>query len=449
MKEQTESKKVFFVTLGCQMNVYDSEVLKGILTQKGYSATSKPEEASLIIVNTCSVREHAEVRAIGRLNELSRYKLENPEVKLAVIGCMAQRLGEKFLKEVPALDLILGTEELFKLPDYLEEKGEKPIVALSFSEQREIGSLPLRKNKFFSFVAISKGCENFCSYCIVPYVRGPEKNRKVSEIIREVQCLTESGCKEVSLIGQNVNSYKDDGNDFADLLKEVSRTDIQRIRFMTSHPKDLSPKLIDAMSDLDKICKHLHLPLQSGSDKVLERMNRKYNTLDYLRLVELVKDKVESLSLTTDLIVGFPGETDEDFQKTLEMVQRIEFDSAFMFKYSPREGTQAFLLVDDVANEVKLERLQTLIELQKAISQKKNKGMIGRTEEVLIDGKSKRDKASWKGKGRSNKTVIISKGTDDRNLLGEIVKVKITDADSFTLFGEIEGSVGSPDPTER
>jgi tRNA-2-methylthio-N6-dimethylallyladenosine synthase len=438
MMKETESKKVFFVTLGCQMNVYDSEVLKGILSQKGYSATSKPEDASLIIVNTCSVREHAETRAIGRLNELSRYKLENPDVKLAVIGCMAQRLGEKFLKQVPALDLVLGTEELFKLPDYLEKRGENPTVALSFSELKKIDSLPQRKNKFSSFVAISRGCENFCSYCIVPYVRGSEKNRKMSEIIREVQCLTESGCKEVTLIGQNVNSYKDDGNDFADLLREVGKTDIQRIRFMTSHPKDLSLKLIEAMLDLEKVCEHLHLPLQSGSDRILEKMNRKYKTLEYLQLVESLKDKVEDLSLTTDLIVGFPGETQEDFQRTLEMVQRIEFDSAFMFKYSPREGTQAFLLVDDVANEVKLERLQTLIELQKAISQKKNKGMIGRTEEVLIDGKSKRDKTSWKGKGRSNKTVIIPKGEKDRDLLGEIVKVKITDADSFTLFGEIE-----------
>ncbi|MCJ7459380.1 MAG: tRNA (N6-isopentenyl adenosine(37)-C2)-methylthiotransferase MiaB, partial [candidate division Zixibacteria bacterium] len=352
------------------------------------------------------------------------------------IGCMAQRLGERFLKEVPALDLVLGTEELFKLPDYLEKKGKSPTVALSFSDLKKFDSLPQRKNKFSSFVAISRGCENFCSYCIVPYVRGSEKNRKVSEIIREVQCLTESGCREVTLIGQNVNSYKDNGCDFADLLKEVSKTNIQRIRFMTSHPKDLSLKLIDAMSDLEKVCEHLHLPLQSGSDKILEKMNRKYNSSDYLRLVDSVKSKVENLSLTTDLIVGFPGEKEEDFQKTLEMVQRIEFDSAFMFKYSPREGTTAFLLEGDVPNEVKLERLQTLIELQKTISQKKNKSLIGRAEEVMIDCKSKRDKASWKGKGRSNKTVIIPKGENDNNLLGEIVKVEITGADSFTLFGE-------------
>ncbi len=363
--------------------------------------------------------------------------MENSEVKLAVIGCMAQRLGEKFLKEVPALDFVLGTEELFKLPDYLEQKGKNPTVALSFSELKNIDSLPQRKNKFSSFVAISRGCENFCSYCIVPYVRGSEKNRKVSEIMREVQCLTESGCREVTLIGQNVNSYKDNGCDFADLLGEVSKTDIQRIRFMTSHPKDLSQKLINAMSDLAKVCEHLHLPLQSGSDKILKRMNRNYTALAYLQLAGSLKEKVESLSLTTDLIVGFPGETEEDFQRTLEMVERVEFDSAFMFKYSPREGTQAFLFVDDVPNEVKLERLQTLIELQKNIAQKKNKNLIGRAEEVLIDGKSKRDKASWKGKGRSNKTVIISKGENDNSLLGEIVKVKITDADSFTLFGEI------------
>ncbi|MCJ7498153.1 MAG: tRNA (N6-isopentenyl adenosine(37)-C2)-methylthiotransferase MiaB [candidate division Zixibacteria bacterium] len=442
-------KKVFLKTFGCQMNVYDSEVLKGILSKNGYSITDRPEEAELLIVNTCSVREHAEVRAIGRLNELSRYKLENPEVKLAVIGCMAQRLGERFLKEVPALDFILGTEELFKLPDYLEKKkDERPLVALSFSELKEIGALPQRKTKFSAFVAISRGCDNFCSYCIVPYVRGPEKNRKVSGIIKEIQCLAESGCKEVSLIGQNVNSYKDDGFDFADLLREVSETDIQRIRFMTSHPKDLSPKLIEAMSNLEKVCEHLHLPLQSGSDKILEKMNRKYNLNDYLRLVDSAKSKVENLSLTTDLIVGFPGEKDEDFQKTLEMIEKIEFDSAFMFKYSPREGTKAFLLEDDVPKNVKLERLQTLIEIQKNISWKKNQRLIDTTEEVLIDGKSKRDKLKWKGKGRSNKMVIIPKGKKDENLLGEIVIIKITDVDSFTLFGKIEGSVGSPDPTD-
>jgi len=424
--------------MGCQMNVYDSEVLKGILSKNGYSITDRPEQAELIIVNTCSVREHAEIRVIGRLNELSGYKLKNPDVKLAVIGCMAQRLGERFLKEVPALDFVLGTEELFNFPDYLEKKGEKPLIALSFSELKEIDSSPLRKNKFSAFVAISRGCENFCSYCIVPYVRGPEKKRKVSEIIKEVQCLVESGCKEVSLIGQNVNSYKDDEADFADLLSEVSKIDIKRIRFMTSHPKDLSPKLIKAISNLEKVCEHLHLPLQSGSDKILEKMNRKYNSGEYLRLVDSVKSKVENLSLTTDLIVGFPGEKEEDFQKTLEMVEKIEFDSAFMFKYSPREGTKAFLLEDDVPKEVKLERLQALIEIQKNISRRKNQRLISKTEEVLIDGKSKRDKLKWKGKGRSNKTVIISDNKKDKDLLGEIVKVRITEVDSFTLFGEIQ-----------
>ncbi len=437
MRKEPASKKVFFQTFGCQMNVYDSEVLKGILTQKGYSITNRSEEASLIIVNTCSVREHAETRAIGRLNELSRYKLENPEVKLAVIGCMAQRLGEKFLREVPALDFVLGTEELFKLTEYLEEKNERPLVALSLSGLGEIEALPKRGNKYTAFVAISRGCENFCSYCVVPYVRGAEKHRKVSEIIKEVQCLIESGCKEVSLIGQNVNSYKEEGYDFADLLKEVSNTEIRRIRFMTSHPKDLSPKLIQAMAGLEKVCEHLHLPLQSGSDKILKRMNRKYSSADYLSLVDLTRGKIQNLSLTTDLIVGFPGETEDDFRKTLDMVKKIEFDSAFMFKYSPREGTKAFLLEDDVPQEEKTKRLQTLIELQKNIAKKKNQELIGRTEEVLIDGKSKRDKNSWKGKGRSNKTVIISKEKEDKDLLGEIVKVKITDADSFTLFGEI------------
>ena len=271
---------------------------------------------------------------------------------------------------------------------------------------------------------------------MVPYVRGPERHRPVNQIITEIQLLAQSGCKEVTLIGQNVNSYKYDGGDFSDSLQMVNdETEIEWIRFMTSHPKDLSEKLIDKIASLPKVCEHLHLPLQSGSDRILQKMNRAYTSRDYLKLVELAEEKIENLSLTTDLIVGFPSETEEDFQQTLNMVQKVEFDSAFMFRYSVREGTKAASFPDDIPEKVKLERLHTLIELQKQVSKRKNQRMVGKSLKVLVDGVSRRDKERWKGKTRTNKTVVIEA---DRGILGTIASVKIHDADSFTLFGRSE-----------
>jgi len=438
------------------MNVYDSEKLKGILLPLGYSLTKDEKKADVIVLNTCSVRERAERRALGRLSDLSRYKSANPQLTLVVAGCMAQRMGEELIKKIPALDLILGPDQIFQLPQYLKNHTERPMVVISPSRDNfccevfRYEEVPQRKCKYTAFVAISRGCDNFCSYCVVPYVRGPERHRPINQIIKEVQLLAESGCREVSLIGQNVNSYKYDGHDFADLLRKVNaETKIEWIRFMTSHPKDLSEKLIDQMAFLPKVCEHLHLPLQSGSDKILQMMNRAYTSKDYLKIVEQAKARIENLSLTTDLIVGFPTETEEDFKQTLKMVEKIEFDSAFMFRYSVREKTKAASFSDDVPEEVKLERLHTLIELQKQVSRRKNQGMIGRTLEVLVDAKSKKDKGNgstsfipnevegltMKGKTRTNKTVIIQTA---KNILGTIVPVKIFDADSFTLFGSLE-----------
>jgi tRNA-2-methylthio-N6-dimethylallyladenosine synthase len=431
-------EKIFIQTFGCQMNVYDSERLKTILVNNGYELTNQPEDASVIILNTCCVRETAENRALGRLNQLFGFKLKNPEVRLVLAGCMAQNMGGEALQKAPFLDLVLGTSQFFNLPNFLKNKDEFPKVAVGEDELIFDDLLPQRKNKYTSFVAISRGCENFCSYCIVPYVRGPERHRKKEEILKEVQCLAETGCLEVSLIGQNVNSYKDDGFDFPDLLSLVNdQTRIQRIRFMTSHPKDLSDKLIDKIASLPRVCEHLHLPLQSGSTKILKLMNRGYSADDYLSLVNKAKEKICNLSLTTDLIVGFPGETVSDFEETLKMVEKIEFDSSFMFRYSPREKTKAALLDDDVSLQEKLRRLKILIDLQKEISKRKNKRLGGEIEEVLIDDKSKRDKRLWKGKSRTNKTVIVKSG---KNLLGSIVKAKIYDADSWTLFAELASS---------
>ena len=435
-------KKIYLQTFGCQMNVYDSERLMGLLLSEGHTITRNKEEAEVIVLNTCSVREKAERRALGRLSDFYRYKQKNPEVMLVVAGCMAQRMGEDLLKTLPYLDLVMGPDQIFLLPQYIGNHRDSTRVSVCASredfESQEIWEqeiLPFRKTPFTSFVAISRGCDNFCTYCVVPYVRGPERNRPTDQIIREVQLIAESGAKEVSLIGQNVNSYRFEGKDFADLLQMVNdQTQIEWIRFMTSHPKDLSEKLIDQIATLPKICEHIHLPLQSGSDRILKEMNRGYTSNDYLKLVERIREKIEEVSLTTDVIVGFPMETEEDFQKTLEMMKNVEFDSAFMFRYSVREGTKAASLIDDVLEEEKLRRLYELIELQKEISKKKNQRFVGKVIQVLVDEKSRRDKNKWKGKTRTNHTVIID-GNED--ILGKIVSVTVKDADSFTLFGSL------------
>ena len=435
-------KKIYLQTFGCQMNVYDSERLMGLLLSEGHTITRNKEEAEVIVLNTCSVREKAERRALGRLSDFYRYKQKNPEVMLVVAGCMAQRMGEDLLKTLPYLDLVMGPDQIFLLPQYIGNHRESTRVSVCASredfESQEIWEkeiLPFRKTPFTSFVAISRGCDNFCTYCVVPYVRGPERNRPTDQIIREVQLIAESGAKEVSLIGQNVNSYRFEGKDFADLLPMVNdQTKIEWIRFMTSHPKDLSPKLIDQIATLSKVCEHIHLPLQSGSDRILKEMNRGYTSNDYLKLVERIREKIEDVSLTTDVIVGFPTENEEDFQKTLETMKKVEFDSAFMFRYSVREGTKAASLINDVLEEEKLKRLYTLIELQKEISQKKNQRFVGKVIQVLVDEKSRRDKSKWKGKTRTNHTVIID-GNED--IWGKIVSVTVKDVDSFTLFGSL------------
>ena len=434
------SKKVYIQTFGCQMNVYDSERLMGLFHSEGHVITRNEKEADVIVLNTCSVREKAERRALGRLSDFYRYKQNNPDVMLVVAGCMAQRMGKDLLIELPYLDLILGPDQIFQLPQLISNHriADKTAVYSSREEFRsrdiwEQEILPRRKTPFTSFVAISRGCDNFCSYCVVPYVRGPERNRPFTQIIDEVQRIAESGAKEVCLLGQNVNSYRNEGKDFSDLLGMVNdQTGIEWIRFMTSHPKDLSDKLIEKIASLPKVCEHIHLPMQSGSDRILKEMNRGYTSQDYLKLVEYIREKIEDVSLSTDVIVGFPSETKQDFQKTLEMMEIVMFDSAFMFRYSVREGTKAASLIDDVPEEEKLERLNALIKLQKKNSGLRNQRFVGKVLEVLVDGKSRRDKNKWKGKARTNHTVIIESNQD---ILGKIVPVKISEVDSYTLFG--------------
>ncbi|MCX6835216.1 MAG: MiaB/RimO family radical SAM methylthiotransferase [candidate division Zixibacteria bacterium] len=366
-------------TFGCQMNLADSSTLVSALVTRGFRRVESSADADLIILNTCSVREKAEQRVIGRLGELSHLRKQKPWVRIAVVGCMAQRLGS-------------------------------------------------------DLVTISRGCDNFCTYCIVPHVRGREQSHSVDHILNGVRKMVSDGVVEVMLLGQNVNSYQHNGTDFPDLLRRVAReTEIKRIRFMTSHPRDLSDKLIRVLADEPKIMPHVHLPLQAGSDRVLEWMGRKYTLAHYLMIVDSLRSKLDYLSLTTDLIVGFPGETRDDYQMTLDAVQHVQFDAAFMFRYSVRPGTKAAGLVDDVPEAEKISRLNQLIDLQKSISYERNQREVGQVRQAMVEGYSRRSDKFARARTEGNKTVLFRSETP---AIGRILPMRITAADAFTLHGE-------------
>jgi tRNA-2-methylthio-N6-dimethylallyladenosine synthase len=417
------------------MNLADSGLLGSIMESRGYRSTKSEQEAEIIILNTCSVREKAETRVFGRLSELSRLK-KTEDKRLVVVGCMAQRLGKRILERAPYVDVILGTERIFDLPIYLENGTGAPQVHTEFGpvEMKEI--VHSRENKYSAFVTISRGCDNYCTYCIVPYVRGSERSYPTSKIITQVGALVNDGILEVTLLGQNVNSYKDGETDFPALLGHIAaETDVQRIRFLTSHPKDLSGRLIDFISSELKMMAHVHLPLQSGSNRILKKMGRDYSLEHYLSLVNNLRRSVPDVSLTTDLIVGFPSETGEEYKMTLDAVKSIGFDSAFMFRYSPRAGTKADRFEDDVPEEEKIHRLNGLIELQKKVAFEKNQSEVGKTRAVLVDGSSRRSKSVLKGKTEGNKTVLFD---GMPSLIGTIQGILITSADSWTLHGRLD-----------
>jgi len=421
---------------GCQMNLADSGILAAALEKAGYRPVSDPGHAGVIIINTCSVREKAEKRAIGRLTELTQFKRDR-DTCVCAIGCMAQRLGNRLVEMVPGIDFVLGTEQLFELPQLLARRNGRPQVETALESGLAWAEYPPRPdNPYAAHVTITRGCNNFCAYCIVPYLRGRERHRRPEDIIADIGHLTEQGVRDLTLVGQNVNSYRAGDRQFPDLLKRVfDETGIERLRFITSHPKDMSEELIQLYAEEPRLMNHVHLPLQSGSDRVLEKMFRKYTVDRFEQLVAGLRRARSDIAITTDLIVGFPGETDEDFEMTLSAVRRIGFDAAFMFRYSVREGTWAAEnLVDDVPEEEKLRRLQKLIDMQKEISYEVNQKEAGRVVEVLVDGTSRRDENIWKGKTGSNKTALIE---SRRNLLGGIVPVRIVRADSWTLHGEV------------
>jgi len=431
--------RVYIKTYGCQMNEYDSEVMAGLLRESHYSLTPNLEEADLVILNTCYVREKVKQKVYSKLGEIKKLKQKNPHLILGVCGCLVQREPEEILHQAPYVDFVLGTFNFHNLPLVVEEarRDHRKIVKVDEEGIVPEGLPKLRGGKFSAYVPIIRGCNNFCSYCNVPYVRGREKSRLPRDILKEIKELSHQGYKEVILLGQNVNSYGKDlkgGMDFADLLSEVNQMEgIKRIRFTTSHPRDISDKLIERMRDLGKVCEHLHLPLQAGSNKILGRMNRGYTRQKYLDLVKRVQQAIPGISLTTDIIVGFPGESEDDFYQTLDLVKEVEFDGAFTFCYSRLRGTKAAAFKDQVPEKVKKERLNRLIQLQREILERRNKSFIGQEFEILVEGFSRKNPAELQGRTRTNK-VVIFKGRAD--LIGKFIRVRIADSSQWALRGE-------------
>ncbi len=438
-----KEKFYHIITYGCQQNNADSQILKGMLEEMGYAQTEYNEKADIIIFNTCCVRENAELKLYGNIGALKNLKKEKPGLIIGVCGCMMQQKHavEMIRKKYRQVDLIFGTHNVHKFPELLEKVlNEKyTLIEVLDSEGIIAENLPMiREDRHKAWITIMYGCNNFCSYCIVPYVRGRERSRKPEDIINEIKILAANGCKEVTLLGQNVNSYGKDLEkvcDFADLLYLVNDIrGIERIRFMTSHPKDISDKLILTMKNCNKICEHLHLPFQAGSTKILKLMNRKYTKEEYLKKVEKVRSEIPNIALTTDIIVGFPGETNEDFNETLDVVNKIQFDQAFTFIYSKRKGTPAADMEDVLNDDEKHKNFDKLIKMQNEISKRINDSYLGKILEVLVDGPSKKNPKRLSGRTRTGKIVNFY-GKDV--IAGDMVFVKITEVFSWSLNGEL------------
>ena len=437
VREKISLDKVYIETYGCEMNKSDSIDIIISFEKKGYNTVDKPEDADVVIINTCAVRQNAEERIYGRIGyykSLSR-KIGKDQI-LVVTGCMAQEWGKKLIDKCENVDIVTGTYHILDIPDLVIEhrKSGKKLVSTDkkfydfsyFKKERAVS--------FSAWVNIIKGCSNFCSYCIVPYLRGPEKSKPHEEVIDEVKKLVDNGVVEITLLGQNVNAYGKDNDDisFIELLERLNRIDgIKWIRFLTSHPKDFKADDIKRISTLDKVCKQFHLPLQSGSDRILSVMNRRYKVKDYLEIIDAIKKYNKKYSITTDIMVGFPGENEDDFKKTLDIVRDVEFDDAFMYRYSDRPFTKASRMENKIDIKVAKERLIRLIDLQRGISKRKNKMEIGNKEEVLVYGKSKKNKNESMCKTETGKIVIVS--TDKSE--GDFIKVIVTEISGNTLRG--------------
>jgi tRNA-2-methylthio-N6-dimethylallyladenosine synthase len=437
-----DKKYLYISTIGCQMNVHDSEQIVALMEKEGYLSTGDENQADVIILNTCSIREKAAQKVMSSLGRFRKLKKSKADLIIGVGGCVAQQLGERLLVKVPDLDLVFGTHNIHQLPQLIaeiEKKGSRIAETTLHKVTPSIGlpTLP-RVGKVTAFVTIMQGCNNYCAYCVVPYLRGREESRTREEILSEIQSLADGGVKEVTLLGQNVNSYAgstDGVSSFVGLLNEIEEIEgIKRIRFTTSHPKDISESLIAGFAELSKLCKHIHLPVQSGSDHILSLMNRRYTRADYLAKVEKLRKSCPEISITSDVIVGFPGETEKDFQETIDMMNEIRFDNLFSFKYSERQGTAALRMTGKVSEPLKLERLKILQVLQEVHTLEKNKALEGRREEILVEGFSKNCRDDMMGRTSTNKIVNFGGSVD---LMGKIVSVHIKEAYLHSLRGEM------------
>lgn len=426
-------RKYYIETYGCQMNVSDSELIISVLDNDGYEQVDSIDDADIILFNTCSVREHAEQRVLGRVSNERHRKIQKPSLKIGLLGCMAQRIGERLVSDDLGIDFAVGVDQYHALPEILRETCGSE---LGFdSEQIYEGIIPKHQGEHCAFITIMRGCNNFCSYCIVPYVRGRERSRPYSDIKKDIEQALSSNMFDITLLGQNVNSYLFDGMAFPALLRQIEKDfeGIKRLRFITSHPKDLSDELIETMANSSILCNHIHLPMQSGDNKVLRRMNRSYSIEDYMLIVDKLRKAVPDIALTTDLIAGFPGESKEQFEATLSAMERIGFDYAFCFKYSPREGTEAANYENQVPESERLKRLQEMIELQRKITLDKYREMIGKEVEVYVEGFSKKSKKKVSGKSRDFKICVLS---GDANDIGTIKRAKVLNATAGTLICE-------------
>lgn len=433
-----EKHKVYIETYGCQMNLADTEIVLGILQNYGYDLTKEADNADVVLLNTCSIRENAEQRIYGRLGNFSVIKKENPNLVIGILGCMAERLRKDLIEEKKIVDIVVGPDEYRRLPELIDDAfvGEKGIgVRLSKTETYD-DIIPFREDGLMAWISVMRGCDKFCTFCVVPFTRGRERSRALHSVVEEIHQLSARGFKEVTLLGQNVNSYKDGENDFADLLAACAQVDRTiRIRFTTSHPQDLSDKLLYTIAEHPNLCNHIHLPVQSGSNRILQLMNRTYTIEHYLNLIDKARNIIPGVSFSTDIISGFPTETYKDRVMTLDVMRKVKYDGAYMFKYSARPGTKAFDMEDDVPDEIKAKRLQEIIEVQQQISFEINQGLIGKDEVILVEGFSRKSDQFLAGRTDSNKVVIIP--FSDKVKKGDYVKVKINRATHATLFGDL------------
>ena len=432
------ARRVFIETYGCQMNVSDTELMMGVLKKAGFRRALALEDADVVLLNTCAIRERAEERVVGRLSQLSRVKRARPDLVLGVSGCMAKHLAEQLLDRLPYVDLVVGPDSYRRLPELIGEAAGNPALDVRLDRGEDYLELdPVRQEGTNAWITIMRGCDKFCTFCIVPYVRGRERSVPAGDLLRQVRLAASEGFQEVTLLGQTVNSYHDGETDFADLLKMVASVEgIRRIRFTSPHPSDFSDKLIGTIAEESKICRFIHLPVQSGSDRVLEAMKRTYSSGRYVDLVDRLRSALPGLCLSTDVIVGFPGEDESDFESTMALMRHVRYDSAFMFKYSPRKGTVAYREIPDTVPETeKSRRLQAVIAQQTGISGEINRRYVGRLQEVLVEGDARRGKGQAVGKSDGFKTVVFPR---DGIRTNTFVDVRITDATSHTLIGRPE-----------